>query len=110
MEPSEFELTFGDTLSAALVATRGPPPIESVPFKIPMGILDCVMSNRYAGDVTVHPGYHLLFMREICGLFKIAGVSIEVMMRKLFSLSLKEKAIEWYRLLDNSHLLDLEKN
>ena len=104
MEPSEFELTFGDTLSAALVATRGPPPTESISFKIPMGIVDRVMSNRYAGDV--HPGYHLLFLREICGLFKIAGISIDVIMRKLFSLSLKDKAMEWYRLLDNSHLLD----
>ena len=26
-------------------------------------------------------------------------------MRKLFSLSLEDKALEWYRLLDNSHLL-----
>ena len=60
MEPSEFEATFGDTLSAALVATRGPPPIENIPFKIPMGIVDRVMSNRYAGDGTVHHGYHLL--------------------------------------------------
>ena len=48
------------------------------PLKIPMGIVDYVMSNRYAGDETVHPGYHLLFVKEICGLFKIAGVSIEV--------------------------------
>ena len=38
--------------------------------------------------------------------FKIVGISIEVIMRKLFSLSLKDKAMEWYRLLDDSHLLD----
>ena len=44
-----------------------------------------------------------------CGLFKIAGVSIEVIMRKLFSLSLKDKAMEWYRLLDDSHLFDWDK-
>ena len=74
-----------------------------------MGIVDRVMSNRYAGDGTVHPGYHLLFMRDICGLFKIAWVSIEVILRKLFSLSLKDKAMEWYRLLDDSHLLDWDK-
>ena len=58
MEPSEFELTFGDTLSAALVVARGPPPTEIIPFRIPMGIVDRVMSNRNAGDGTVHPGYH----------------------------------------------------
>ena len=107
MEPSEFELTFGDTLSTAIVASRGPPPTESIPFKIPMGIVDRVMSNRYAGDV--HPGYHLLFLKEICDLFKITRVSIDIIMRKLFSLSLKDKAMEWYRSLDNSHLLDWEK-
>ena len=71
-----------------------------------MGIIDRVMNNRYAGDGTVHPGYHLLYIKEFCELFKIAGVSREVIMRKLFSLSLKDKALEWYRLLDNSHMMD----
>ena len=36
MEPSEFEATLGDTLSDALVAARGPPPIENVRFEITM--------------------------------------------------------------------------
>ena len=48
-------------------------------------------------------------MREICGLFKIAGVSTEVIMHKLFSLSLEDKAMAWPRLLDDSHLLDWNK-
>ena len=30
-------------------------------------------------------------------------------MGKLFALSLKGKALEWYRLLDNSHMLDWEE-
>src|SRR4051794_8237561 len=37
-------------------------PTESIPFKIPMKIVDRVMSNCYLGDGTVHPGDHLLFM------------------------------------------------
>ena len=81
-------------------------PTEIVPFEIPIGIVDRVMDNRYAGDGTVHPGEHLLYIKELCGLFKIAGVSRELIMRKLFSISLKERAYEWYKLLDDSHLLD----
>ena len=53
------------------------------------------MSNRYVGDGTVHPGYHLLYIKELCELFKIVDVSRDVIMRKLFSLSLKDKALEW---------------
>ena len=33
-------------------------------------------------------------------------MSREVIMKKLFSLSLEDKAMDWYRLLDNSHLTD----
>src|SRR3954452_16015484 len=36
-------------------------PTESTPFKMPMKIVDRVMSNCYLGDETVHPGDHLLF-------------------------------------------------
>ena len=86
---------------------RSSPCTEIVPFEIPIGIVDRVMvDNRYAGDGTVHPGEHLLYIKELCGLFKIAGVSRELIMRKLFSISLKERAYEWYKLLDDSHLLD----
>ena len=88
------------------VVEKSPPHFEVDPFKIPMGIIDSVMSNRYAGDGTVHPGYHLLYIKELCELFKIAGMPREVIMRKLFSISLKDKAMDWYMLLDNSHLMD----
>ena len=91
---------------ATHVVERGPPPTEIVPFKVPTGIIDHVMNNRYAGDGAIHPGVHLLYIKELCELFKIAGVSREVIMRKLCSLSLKDRAWEWYRLLDDSHLLD----
>ena len=82
------------------------PPTECISFEIPMGIIDLVMTNCYAGGGAVHPSYHLLYIKELRELFEISGVSRELIMRKLFSLSLKEKALEWYRLLHNSHLLD----
>src|SRR3954469_10695824 len=49
-----------------------PPPTEIVPYKIPAGIIDYVLANRYAGDR--HPGEQL-------SLFKLAGVSREFVMR-----------------------------
>src|SRR3954470_13110292 len=81
-----------------------PPPTEIVPYKIPAGIINCVLANRYAGDR--HPSEHLLYLSQLCSLFKLAGVSKEFFMKKLFSVSLIDKASDWYKLLDNSHLLD----
>ena len=67
------------------------------------------MANRYAGDGTENPGTHLLYRVELCALFKLAGVSRDIVIRKLFSLPLKDKAWDWYRLLDNSHLLNWQE-
>ena len=89
------------------VVEKAPPPTEIVPFKIPTRIVDYVLANRYAGDR--HPGDHLLYLSELCSLFKLAGVSRDFVMRKLFSLSLKDKASDWYKLLDNSHLLNWQE-
>jgi hypothetical protein len=44
-------------------------------FKIPMKIVERVMNKRYSGDGTVPPGDHLLFIHELCELFKCAGIS-----------------------------------
>src|SRR3954464_314070 len=75
-----------------------PPPTEIVPYKIPAGIIDYVLANRYAGDR--HPGEHLLYLSQLCSSFKLAGVSREFVMRKLFAISFIDKALEWYRLLN----------
>src|SRR3954467_12571778 len=81
-----------------------PPPTEIVPYKIPAGIIDYVLANRYTGEG--HPGEHLLYLSQLCSSFKLAGVTMEFVMKKLFSVSLKDKASDWYKLLDNSDLLD----
>src|SRR4051812_32835362 len=87
---------------------KSPPPTECIPFKIPLGISEKVMNDYYAGDGTVHPSIHLLKLTRLCELFKISGFTRDEVMRKLFAFSLKGKALEWYRLLDHSHLLDWE--
>src|SRR4051812_38338046 len=84
-----------------------PTPTEIVPYKIPTGIIDYVLANLYAGDR--HPGEHLLYLSQLCSLYKLAGVTMEFFMRKLFSVSLKDKASDWYKLLDNSDLLDWQE-
>ena len=52
------------------------PHTESISFKIPIKIVERVMNNCYLGDGTVHPGDHLLFIHELCELFKCAGISM----------------------------------
>ena len=42
------------------VLEKAPPPTEIVPFKIPTGIINHVMANRYAGDG--HRAGHLIYL------------------------------------------------
>src|SRR3954467_14155470 len=58
---------------------------------------------------SINPSIHLLKLTELCELFKISGLTRGEVMKKLFALSLKGKALEWYRLLDDSHLRDWEE-
>jgi hypothetical protein len=98
MEKSPFGSLFGNTTATVTVVDE-PPPAQLDPFKIPMKIVEHVMNNWYSRDGTVHPGDHLLFIHELCELFKCAGISSSQVKRKLFSLSLKGRVTEWYRLL-----------
>src|SRR3954464_1811957 len=81
-----------------------PTPTEIVPYKIPSGIIAYVLANRYIGEG--HPGEHLQYLSQLCYLFKLAGVTMEFIMKKLFSVSLKDKASDWYKVLNNSDLLE----
>jgi hypothetical protein len=81
MEKSPFGSLFGKTTATITVVDER------------------VMNNCYLGDGTVHPGNHLLFIHELCELFKCEGILSSQVKRKLFSLSLKGRATEWYRLL-----------
>jgi hypothetical protein len=82
------------------VVREEPPPTEGICYEIPLGILEKLHTNPYAGDGTTHPDMHLLFIDELCGLFKLAGLSSDGVKMKLFPLSLEGKALAWYRLLD----------
>jgi hypothetical protein len=99
MENSPFGFLFGNTSTTAahVEEPQLPPPAKIDPFKIPMKIVGRVMDNCYSGDRTVYPGDHLLFIHELCELFRCAGILPSQVKKKLFSLSLKGKAEEWYR-------------
>ena len=78
-------------------------------FKIPIKIVERVMNNCYFGDGTVHPGDHLPFIHELCGLFKCACISMDQVKRKLFSSSLKGRSLDWYKLLKNGRSIGWEE-
>ena len=74
---------------------------ENVCFEIPSGMIEKLLANPFAGDGTLHPDLHLIFVDEVCGLFKLAGMSEDVLKKKVFPLSWKGKALTWFRLCDD---------
>src|SRR4051812_17534508 len=99
---------FGKTTTTVRVLDE-PPLVEIDPFKIPTSIVDRVMDNYYLGDGIVHPGDHLLFIHELYGLFKCAGITTEQVNKKLLSISMKGRDEEWYKLPKNGQSMEWEE-
>src|SRR6266566_4242363 len=91
---------------AQRVAPQPTSPTENIYYEIPSGMIEKLLSNPYAGDGTVYPDMHLIYVDEICGLFKLAGLSGDGVKKKLFPLSLEGKALTWYRLCDDTDAWD----
>ena len=70
---------------------------ENVYFEIPSGMIEKLLANPFSGDGTLHPDEHLIYVDEVRGLFKLAGMPE----KKVFHLSLKGEALTWYRLCDD---------
>ena len=64
-------------------------------------MIEKLLANPFAGDGTLHPDLHLIYVDEVCGLFKLASIPDNVVKRKVFPLSLKGDALTWYRLCDD---------
>ena len=60
---------------------------ENVPFEIPSGMIEKLLAHPFAGDGTMHPDEHLIYVDEVCGLFQLAGVP-EMLLRRRSSLYL----------------------
>ena len=55
-----------------LIAPQPNAPTENIEYEIPSGMIVQVLANPYAGDETEHPDMHLIYVEQICGLFKLA--------------------------------------
>ena len=64
-------------------------------------MIEKLLANPYAGDGTLHRDMHLIYVDEVCGLFKLAGLSGDEVKKKVLPLSLKGKALTLYRLCDD---------
>ena len=82
------------------VAPQPTEPTENVYFEIPSGMIEKLLADPFTGDGTLHPDLHLIYVDEVCGLFKLAGMPEDVI-KKVFPLSLNGKALTWFRLCDD---------
>ena len=57
-----------------LVTPQPTAPTENIAYEIPSGMIEQLLANPYAGDGTEHPDMHLIYVEEICGLFKLLGL------------------------------------
>ena len=74
---------------------------ENVCSEIPSGMIEKPLAKPFARDVTLHPDEHLIYVDEVCLLFKLVGVPDDVIKKKVFPLSLKGDALTWLRLCDD---------
>ena len=60
------------------VAPQPTEPTKNVCFEIPSSMIEKLLDNPFAGDETLHPDLHLIYVDEVCGLFKLAGMPDDV--------------------------------
>ena len=64
-------------------------------------MIEKMLANPYAGEGILHPDMHLIFVVEVCRLFKLAGLPEDEVKKKVFPSSLKGKVLAWYSLCDD---------
>ena len=89
MESNPLRGLFGVSSPRSVEQRVAPQPTENVYFEIPLGMIEKLLANPFAGDGTLHPDLHLIYVDEVCGLFKLAGMPEDVIKKKVFPLSLK---------------------
>ena len=82
---------------------------ENVCFEIPSRMIEKLLGNPFPGDETLHPSEHLIYVDEVCGLFKHADMADDVIKKKVFPLSLEGDALTWYRLCDDMRSWDYKR-
>ena len=105
METNPLRSLFGVSsprTEAQGIAPQPAAPTENICFEFPSGMLEKLLANPFTGDGTSHPDLHLIYVDEVCGLFKLAGLPGDEVKKKVFPLSLRDKALTWYRLCDDT--------
>ena len=46
-------------------------------------MIEKLLANPFTGDGTKHPDEHLIYVDEVCGLFKLAGIPDDVAKKKV---------------------------
>ena len=88
-------------LEPQLVAPQPTAPTENIGYEIPFCMIEQLLANPYAGDGTEYPDMHMIYVDEIFGLFKLAGLTGDKSRKKVFPLSLKGNALTLYRLCED---------
>ena len=92
------------------VAPQPTEPIENeIPYEYPSSMIEKLLANPFRGDGTKHLDEHLIYVDEVCGLFKLAGIPDDVAKKKVSPLSLKGDALIWYRLCDDMRSWDYKR-
>ena len=47
-------------------------------------MIEKLLANPFAGDGMLHPDLRLIYVDEVCGLFKLAGMPGDVIKKKVF--------------------------
>ena len=56
-------------------------------------MIEKLLAHSYAGDGTLRPDMHLIYVDEVCGLIKLVGLPEDDVKKKVLPLSLKVKAL-----------------
>ena len=87
MENNPFRGLFGVSSprpEPQLVTPQPTAPTENIEYEIPSGMIEKLLANPFAGDGTLHPDLQLVYVDEVCGLFKLAGIPDDVVKKKPF--------------------------
>ena len=73
------------------------PGTEKAGYDINPVMLSLLHSRQYKGDGTEDPHSHIDFFENICGTFKLNAFTDDEMRLKIFSQTLVDKALLWYK-------------
>ena len=105
METNPLRSLFGVSsprTKAQVVAPQLAAPTENICYEFSSATLEKLLANPFTGDGTSHPDLHLIYVDEVCGLFKLAGLPEDEVKKKVFPLSKSDKVLTWYSLCDDT--------